>query len=105
MTSLYMLILKKQIFTKEFKERYAIMEVRLIDSMGTDLTVVNAARVSFNKHVSEWKDTEERLIKFIAEHGHWTPFGHPQLQFRISAISLPKISESDIKSLIQESET
>ena len=61
------------------------MDVQLVDSMGSDLTVVNAARVSFNKHVSEWKDTEERLIKFLAEHGHWTPFGHPQLQFRISA--------------------
>ena len=61
------------------------MDVQLIDSMGTDLTVVNAARVSFNKNVSEWKKSEERLIKYLAEHGHWTPFGHPQLQFRISA--------------------
>lgn len=61
------------------------MDVQLIDSMGSDLTVVNAARVSFNKHVDEWKDTEERLIKYLAQHGHWTPFGHPQLQFHISA--------------------
>jgi len=61
------------------------MDVQLIDSMGSDLTVVNAARVSFNKHVAEWKDSEERLIKYLAQHGHWTPFGHPQLQFRISA--------------------
>jgi thymidylate synthase (FAD) len=62
-----------------------LMDVQLIDSMGSDLTVVNAARVSFNKHVAEWKDSEERLIKYLAQHGHWTPFGHPQLQFRISA--------------------
>jgi len=61
------------------------MDVQLVDLMGSDLTVVNAARVSFNKHVPKWKDSEERLIKYLAQHGHWTPFGHPQLQFRISA--------------------
>ena len=61
------------------------MKVDLVDSLGTDLTVVNAARVSFNKHQNEWKDSDERLIKYLAEHGHWTPFGHPQVQLRISA--------------------
>ena len=61
------------------------MNVDLIDSMGTDLTVVNAARVSFDKHHKTFTDGDEKLIKYLAEHGHWTPFGHPQLQFRISA--------------------
>ena len=61
------------------------MNVDLIDSMGTDLTVVNAARVSFDKHHKIFTDGDEKLIKYLAEHGHWTPFGHPQLQFRISA--------------------
>ncbi len=61
------------------------MEVQLIDSMGTDLTVVNAARVSFDKHHKTFTDGDEKLIKYLAKHGHWTPFGHPQLQFRISA--------------------
>ena len=61
------------------------MKVDLVDSLGTDLTVVNAARVSFRKHRDEWQDSDERLIKYLAEHGHWTPFGHPQLQFRIQA--------------------
>ena len=73
------------------------MEVRLIDHMGSDLTVVNAARVSFNK-TSEWdvipeagptegvlKYEDERLIKYLAKHGHWTPFGHGSLQFHIKA--------------------
>ena len=46
---------------------------------------MNAATVSFNKHRDEWQDSDERLIKYLAEHGHWTPFGHPQLQFRIKA--------------------
>ena len=61
------------------------MNVDLIDSMGTDLTVVNAARVSFDKHHKTFTDGDEKLIKYLAEHGHWTPFGHPQLQFRIHA--------------------
>ena len=61
------------------------MNVELIDSMGSDLTVVNAARVSFNKHHAEVASGDEKLIGYLAEHGHWTPFGHPQLQFRISA--------------------
>ena len=61
------------------------MRVELVDSLGTDLTVVNAARVSFKKHRDEWQNSDERLIKYLAQHGHWTPFGHPQIQFRISA--------------------
>ena len=73
------------------------MEVTLIDHMGSDLTVVNAARVSFNKE-SSWeaipeagpvrdllKETDERLITYLAKHKHWTPFAHTSLQFRIKA--------------------
>ena len=73
------------------------MEVKLIDKMGSDLSVVNAARVSFSK-ISEWdiiphagptegalKYEDERLIKYLAKHGHWTPFGHGSLQFHIKA--------------------
>ena len=61
------------------------MKVELVDKMGSDLTVVNAARVSFNKHQDKFKDTDERLIKYLAVHGHWTPFGHCSIQFRIAA--------------------
>ena len=61
------------------------MKVELVDSLGSDLTVVNAARVSFKKHRDAWDDSDERLIKYLAQHGHWTPFGHPQVQLRISA--------------------
>ena len=61
------------------------MNVELVDKMGSDLTVVNAARVSFNKHHDELDASDEKLIKYLAQHGHWTPFGHPQMQFRISA--------------------
>ena len=61
------------------------MNVTLIDSMGTDLTVVNAARVSFDKHHEDLTYRDEKLIAYLAKQGHWTPFGHPQLQFRVSA--------------------
>ena len=61
------------------------MNVELIDCMGSDLTVVNAARVSFDNHHEKFTSGDEKLIAYLAKHGHWTPFGHSQLQFRISA--------------------
>ena len=74
-----------------------IMQVKLMDRMGTDLTVVNAARVSFAKE-SEWESIpeggeiegllslgDENLIKYLAKHKHWSPFGHCSLQFHIKA--------------------
>ena len=61
------------------------MKAELVDTLGSDLTVVNAARVSFDKHHELFTNGDEKLIKYLATHGHWTPFGHPQLQLRISA--------------------
>ena len=61
------------------------MKVELIETLGSDLTVVNAARVSFDKQHKNLTEGDEKLIKYLASHGHWTPFGHPQLQFRIYA--------------------
>jgi thymidylate synthase (FAD) len=62
------------------------MNVRLIDKMGSDLSVVNAARVSFAKEHKELNGkTDERLIKYLAVHNHWSPFGHASLQFHIKA--------------------
>ena len=49
------------------------MHVELIDTMGADLTVVNAARVSFNKHHDKFTTSDEKLIAYLARHGHWTP--------------------------------
>lgn len=63
--------------------------VTLIDSMGTDITVVNAARVSFAKEsgyadgYGKMKEEDIRLIKYLAKHKHWTPFSQPQVQLRI----------------------
>tara|TARA_B100000780_G_scaffold114260_1_gene80067 strand:- start:1552 stop:2202 length:651 start_codon:yes stop_codon:yes gene_type:complete len=63
-----------------------MMNVELIDTMGTDLTVVNAARVSYSKTKDAFDVVkDEKLIKYLAEHNHWSPFAHASLQFRIKA--------------------
>ena len=46
------------------------MKVELIDKMGDDLSVVNAARVSYAKEKTEFERTDERLIRYLAEHNH-----------------------------------
>jgi thymidylate synthase (FAD) len=56
-----------------------------MDTMGSDLTVANAARVSFAKHKEELDGSDEKLIKFLADHGHWSPFSHVFIQFKIDA--------------------
>ena len=62
------------------------MKVRLVDHMGSDLSVVNAARVSFAKEHKEFDDVgDTKLINYLAKHNHWSPFGHGSLQFAISA--------------------
>jgi thymidylate synthase (FAD) len=53
--------------------------------MGTDLSVVNAARVSYSKIKNRFEDKDEKLIAFLAKHNHWSPFAHAFLQFRIKA--------------------
>lgn len=59
--------------------------VRLVDVMGSDLTVVNAARVSFNKESFQLSDKDKKLIKFLATHGHTSPFRHATMQFEVYA--------------------
>lgn len=60
----------------------AEIKVELIDVMGNDLTVVNAARVSFDKESEELTQKDEKLIGYLARHEHWTPFAHPQITLR-----------------------
>lgn len=57
--------------------------VELLETFGDDLTVVNAARVSFHKEVQEMTERDRKLVKYLAEHNHITPFFHPQARFRI----------------------
>lgn len=56
--------------------------MELLDVFGNDLTVVNAARVSFAKESTEFSGADEKLIKYLAKHNHVSPFFHPQLRFR-----------------------
>lgn len=60
-------------------------QVTYIDHMGTDATVVNSARVSFNKKVEAISEKDEKLIRYLAKNDHWSPFAHTSIQFRVKA--------------------
>jgi len=66
-----------------WKARDQIGSVELLHSMGDDLMVVNAARVSFHKESKQMTGGDAKLIKYLADHDHVSPFFHPQIQFRI----------------------
>lgn len=59
------------------------MRVDYVDHMGTDLSIVNAARVSFDKTSVMLDDKDERLIQYLAKHDHWSPFAHTAVTLRI----------------------
>ncbi|MFP7288030.1 FAD-dependent thymidylate synthase [Shouchella clausii] len=59
--------------------------VRLVDVMGSDLTVVNAARVSYAKASDSLNERDIKLIKFLAREGHTSPFRHAIAQFEVYA--------------------
>jgi len=62
------------------------MEVTYLGHYGTDLTVVNAARVSFGKRTKDFRPgKDDRLIKFLARHKHELPFAHPHVSFHFKA--------------------
>src|SRR5919108_6020880 len=57
--------------------------VRLEDSMASDLSVVNAARVSFARHKDEMDESDQGLIRFLMRDRHGTPFEHNSFRFHI----------------------
>ncbi|NLY72729.1 MAG: FAD-dependent thymidylate synthase [Tissierellia bacterium] len=59
--------------------------VRLVDKLGNDLTIANAARVSYAKESKELTDRDKRLIDFLAREDHTSPFRHAMLQFEVYA--------------------
>lgn len=61
------------------------IEVTLLDSCGSDLSVVNAARVSFEKVSEELVDKDAKLISYLARHKHTSPFNHCFASFRVKA--------------------
>ena len=58
-------------------------KVEYVDHLGPDLSIVNAARVSFGKVATEFSEQDARLVRYLAEHNHWTPFGHTSISLRI----------------------
>lgn len=62
------------------------MRATLLNTMGDDLTVCDAARVSFNKKSEDYTEEQNhRLIKYLAKHKHYSPFGHCFASFHIKA--------------------
>ena len=59
--------------------------VRLVDHMGSDLSIVNAARVSYDKESKEFNERDNRLLHYLLEHGHDSPLRHATLTFEIYA--------------------
>ena len=63
------------------RDGYVILQ----DTMGSDLSVVNSARVSYNKKKNELDKKDDGLINFLAREGHTSPFRHAALQFEVYA--------------------
>ena len=59
--------------------------IEVVDSLGSDLTVVNSALVSFGKRKEKFDKSDERLVRYLAKHKHYSPFRHLQIQFHIKA--------------------
>jgi thymidylate synthase (FAD) len=59
--------------------------VRLIDHMGSDLSVVNAARVSFGKVKESFDEGDAKLVDYLAAHEHTSPFRHTALTLHVKA--------------------
>ena len=57
--------------------------IELLEVFGNDLTVVNAARVSFAKESTEFTNKDAGLINYLAKHHHESPFFHPQIRLRL----------------------
>ena len=62
-----------------------MIEVTYIDHMGSDLSVVNAARVSFGKTHKAMTEGDTKLIHYLAKHKHMSPFGHAFASFHVKA--------------------
>ena len=69
--------MKKEVLDKGF--------IEVIDKLGSDLTVVNSARVSFGKRKDVFDSNDRKLVKFLAKNKHWSPFRHMMVQFHVKA--------------------
>ena len=69
--------MKREVLDKGF--------VEVIDYLGSDLTVVNSARVSFGKRKTKYTDGDKKLVRYLAKHKHFSPFRHMMVQFHLKA--------------------
>ena len=60
-----------------------MIKVEYIEHMGNDLTIVNAARVSYGKEITSLSKGDEKLVNYLAKHKHYSPFEHCTLSVRI----------------------
>lgn len=73
---------------KDFPEPIKVLDegyVRLVDTLGDDLSIVNAARVSYDKESNEFSERDSKLINFLIREGHTSPFRHAALTFEVYA--------------------
>jgi thymidylate synthase (FAD) len=73
---------------KDFPEPIKVLDegyVRLVDTLGDDVSVVNAARVSYDKEVTELSERDSKLLEFLIREGHTSPFRHAALTFEVYA--------------------
>jgi len=60
------------------------MKIELLSVYGNDNMVANTARVSYLKDADNYTEEQNnKLLKYLAEHNHWSPFSHPKLQYRL----------------------
>ena len=59
--------------------------IELVDTLGDDLTPVNAARVSFGGRSDEFTTKDKRLSKFLIKHKHFSPFRHQHIMVIVKA--------------------
>jgi thymidylate synthase (FAD) len=73
---------------KTFPEPVSVLDegyVRLVDTLGDDLSIVNAARVSYDKESTEFTERDGKLINFLLREKHTSPFRHAALTFEVYA--------------------
>jgi thymidylate synthase (FAD) len=73
---------------KDFPDPIKVLDegyVRLVDSLGDDISIVNAARVSYDKEVEEFSDRDAKLLRFLIKEGHTSPFRHAAVTFEVYA--------------------
>lgn len=70
---------KEKLYKKVLDEGF----IEVVDYLGSDLTVVNSARVSFGKRKTKFDEKDRILVRYLAENKHWSPFRHIVVQFHL----------------------